>query len=86
MLLRICLVFCQFEHGIAYKSVAYKKSVYFTIEEAKLKLSGGDCNSFSVFHPNIRTLQKNFDKVIHFLSALGFEFRLICISETRCSV
>ena len=25
---RICLMFCQFQPGVAYKIVAYKKSVY----------------------------------------------------------
>ena len=28
VLLSICLIFCQFLPGVAYKSVAYKKSVY----------------------------------------------------------
>ena len=27
MLLSICLIFCQFKPGVAYKNVAYKKSV-----------------------------------------------------------
>ena len=27
VLLRICLIFCQFQPGVAYKSIAYKKSV-----------------------------------------------------------
>ena len=26
-----CLIFCHFQPGVAYKSVAYKKSVYFHI-------------------------------------------------------
>ena len=29
MLLSICLIFCQFQPGVVYKSVTYKKSVYF---------------------------------------------------------
>ena len=29
MLLSICLIFCQFQPSVAYKSVAYKKGVYF---------------------------------------------------------
>ena len=28
VLLSICLIFCQFQPDVAYKSVAYKKSVY----------------------------------------------------------
>ena len=28
VLLSICLIFCQFQAGVAYKSVAYKKSMY----------------------------------------------------------
>ena len=26
--LSICLIFCQFQPGVAYKSVGYRKSVY----------------------------------------------------------
>ena len=31
VLLRFCLIFYQFPSGVAYKSVAYKKSVYITV-------------------------------------------------------
>ena len=31
VLLRFCLIFYQFSSGVAYKSVAYKKSVYITV-------------------------------------------------------
>ena len=29
VLLKFCLIFCHFQLGVPYKSVAYKKSVYF---------------------------------------------------------
>ena len=29
MLLRFCIIFCQFHPGVTYKSVAYKTNVYF---------------------------------------------------------
>ena len=58
---------------------------YFTVEQVKSELSGKDCNSFSIPNLKIRSLQKNFDKLINFLITLGFEFKLICISETWCS-
>ena len=31
VLLSICLIFCQLQPGVAYKTVAYKKSVYVLI-------------------------------------------------------
>ena len=46
MLLRTCLKFCQFQSGVTFKSVAYKKRVYtnlFGIDLAKklVNLSSG---------------------------------------------
>ena len=57
----------------------------FSTEEAKLKISCSKSNSFSLLHLNIRSLQKNFDKLIDFLATLDFEFKVICISEIWCS-
>ena len=34
MLLSICLIFCQFQTGVAYKSVAYKKACSLAIFES----------------------------------------------------
>ena len=55
---------------------------YFTIEETKSKLFCSDDKSFSVLHLNIRSLKKNFDKLVDFLATLSFDFKVICISET----
>ena len=57
----------------------------FSAEEGKLKLSCSKSNSFSLLHLNIRSLQRNFDKLTKFLDNLDFEFKVICISETWCS-
>ena len=54
---------------------------YFTIEETKSNLFWSDDKSFSIFHRNLRSLKKNFDKLVDFLATLGFNFKVICISE-----
>ena len=38
-----------------------------------------------MLHPNIRSLQKNFDSLFNLLMTLKFEFKVICITETWCS-
>ena len=58
---------------------------YFTIEETKSKLFCSDDKSISILHRNIRSLKKNFDKLVDFLATLSFNFKVICISETWCS-
>ena len=58
---------------------------YFTIEESRSKLSCSDEKSFSILHLNIRSLKKNFDKLVIFFSTSGFNFKVICISEAWCS-
>ena len=68
-----------------FKESYFTDTKYFSAEEAKLKLSCSKSNSFSLLHLNIRSLQKNFDKLIDFLATLDFEFKVACISETWCS-
>ena len=63
----------------------FTDSSYFTTEETKSKLSSNDDKSFSILHLNIRSLQKNFEKLVNFLATLSFDFKVICISETWCS-
>ena len=58
---------------------------YFTIEETKSKRFCSDGKSFSTLHASIRSLKKNFDKLVDFLATLIFNFKVICISETWCS-
>ena len=38
VLLSFCLIFCHFQLGLAYKSVAYKKSVYLQILEVSISM------------------------------------------------
>ena len=42
-------------------------------------------NSFSVFHVNVRSLNKNFEKLIEFLSIMKNGFGAIAISENWCN-
>ena len=44
-----------------------------------------DDKSFSILHPNIKSLSQNFDKLVYFLARLSFNFKVICISETWCT-
>lgn len=37
---------------------------------------------FSVLHLNIRSLPKNYEKMVHFLSSLNYEFLVIALTET----
>ena len=68
-----------------FKESYFTDTKYFSAEEAKLKPSCSKSNSFSLLHLNIRSLQRNFDKLTEFLDNLDFEFKVICISETWCS-
>jgi exonuclease III len=52
---------------------------YSTNELSKLNIGG-----FSVFHLNIRSLQKNFDNFKFFLQSCNTNFDVICLSETWC--
>lgn len=52
-----------------------------------MKLSSMTCvsmppNVFSTFHLNIRSLSRNSDKFIHYLSSLKHDFSIIALSET----
>ena len=66
-----------------FKESNFTDTKYFSVEEAKLKLSCSKSNSFSLLRLNIRSLQRNFDKLTEFLDNLNFEFKVI--SKTWCS-
>ena len=68
-----------------FKESYFTDTKYFSAEKANLKLSCIKSNSFSLLHLNIRSLQRNFDKLTEFIDNLDFEFKVICISETWCS-
>ena len=44
-----------------FNAFSFKDSQYFTPEESTRSLNHVDKSSFSILHPNIRRLQKNFD-------------------------
>ena len=54
----------------------FSNTNYFTIEETKSKLSCSDDKSFSIRHLNIRSLKKNFDKLVNFLTLRVLILRL----------
>ena len=58
---------------------------YFTIEKTKSKLFCSNDKSFSILHLNIRSLKKNFEKLVDFWATSSFNFNVICISKTWCS-
>ena len=55
---------------------------YFSIPEVPCKVEKLLENSFSVYHINIRSSKKHFDKLLEFLSIRKNEFDIIAISET----
>ena len=57
-----------------FKESYFADTNYFLAEEAKLKISCSKSSSFSLLYLNIRSLQKSFEKLIHFLDTLDFEF------------
>lgn len=57
----------------------------FKIEETNPKRSWNDDKFFSILHLNLRSLEKNFHNLVLFIATLNFNFKVICISETRCS-
>ena len=60
-------------------------SPYFSLAEVPCKVEKLLENSFSVYHINIRSLKKFFDKLLEFLSIMKNEFDIIAISETWCN-
>ena len=60
-------------------------SPYFSLAEVPCKVEKILENSFSVYYINIRSLNKNFDKLLKFLSIIKNEFDIIAISETWCN-
>ena len=57
-------------------------SSYFSLEERPYKAEKVLENLFSVFHVNIRSLNKNFEALLEFLSIMKNELDVIAISET----
>ena len=60
-------------------------SPYFSLAEVLCKVEKLFENSFSVYHINNRSLNKNFDKFLQFLSIMKNEFDIIAISEMWCN-
>ncbi|XP_065679652.1 uncharacterized protein LOC136094047 [Hydra vulgaris] len=59
-------------------------SPYFNIKNFKIELQTFK-NNFMAIHINIRSINKNFDKLKHFLTDCNYSFSMICLTETWCS-
>ena len=57
---------------------------YILPEEAANVCDNLRADSFSIFHVNIRSLNKNFENLKFLLSKIKFPFKLICLTETWC--
>ena len=60
-----------------FNAFSFKDSQYFTTEEFTRNLNHFDKRSFSMLHLNIRSLQKNFDRLFNLLMTLKFEFKVL---------
>ena len=58
---------------------------YLLPEETPNYLSNAKVDDFSILHVNIRSIQKNFEKLKFLLSKLNYTFKIICLSETWCN-
>ena len=59
---------------------------YFSAEETSKKLREiSDDTSFSLFHLNIRSMNKNFEQFNLLLGECQYKFSIICLTETWCS-
>ena len=59
---------------------------YVSVDEAKNKLNTcGDNSVFSILHINIRSMNKNFEKLKLMLHECNHLFGIICLTETWCS-
>ena len=58
---------------------------YLLPEETPNYLSNAKVDDFSILHVNIRSIQKNFEKLKFLLSKLNYTFKIICLSETGCN-
>jgi len=54
---------------------------YFTPDIFNAEYSDSKCNILSLFHMNIRSLNKNSNELVEFLTTLKFDFDLIVLSE-----
>ena len=66
---------------LSYTAIDSANPLYLIISEPNGYIKSNE----SKYLFNIRSLQKNFYKLIDFLDTLDFEFKVICISETWCS-
>ena len=64
----------------------FTNTTYFTPETSKAMIKENNDISFSVLHLNIRSLNKNFESLKNVLVEIKFCFKVICITESWCSV
>ena len=62
----------------------FTNTTYFTPETLETVIEENNDMSFSVFHFNIRSLNKNFESLKYLLAEINFSFKMICITESWC--
>ena len=60
-------------------------SPYFSIDEFNSSSEKLLKNSFSILHINIRSLNKNFEKLREYLSLVKRDFSVVALTETWCN-
>ena len=61
------------------------ESSYFSIDEFNSMSQKRLKNYFSIFHINIRTLNKNFKKLREYLSLVKRDFSVVALTKTWCN-
>lgn len=57
---------------------------YYTLDSFKSNFVPNSKHSISILHINIRSMSRNYEDFKVLLSELGFEFKIICLTETWC--
>ena len=68
-----------------FNTIRFSDINYFIIDKTKSEIFCSDDNSFSILHLNTRNLKKTFENLVYFLATFSFNFKVICVSKTRCS-
>ena len=68
-----------------FNNLSQTDSVFYAIEEAATRLKQFNDKTFSVLHLNVKSLNQNFESLKELLTAIKFEYKVICLTETWCS-
>ena len=68
-----------------FNNLSQTDSVFYAVEEAATRLKQFNDKTFSVLHLNVKSLNQNFESLKELLTAIKFEYKVICLTETWCS-